>query len=118
MTDSKKSVALVASTQAEIPLIARKVENRLVHQRAIDGYFNATAMCQAAGKRFTDYSRIGPTKRFLSALESEVSIPTSGLVQHVNNMLGVVCPIFRALGCTRMLLSTWPCGCHPSLPFR
>ena len=83
MNDRKKSVSLVGSTQAEMPIIARKVENRLVHQRAIDGYFNATAMCQAAERRFTDYSRIGPTKRFLSALEAEVSIITSELVQQL-----------------------------------
>ena len=30
MNDWKKSVALVASTQAEMPLIARKVENRVI----------------------------------------------------------------------------------------
>ena len=50
MNDRKKSVALVPSTQAEMPLIARKVENRLVHQRAIDGYFNANRHVPSGGE--------------------------------------------------------------------
>ena len=84
MTNGKKGGALVAaSTQAEMPLIARKVENRLVHQRAIDGYFNATAMCQAAGKRFGGYHRLTSTTDFLNALEADVQISTSELVQSI-----------------------------------
>ena len=83
VTDRKKGGALVASTQAEMPIIARKVENRLVHQRAIDGYFNATAMCQAVDKRFHDYSRLAATIAFLGALEAETGIPVSELVQQV-----------------------------------
>ena len=84
MTDRKKGGALVASsTQAEIPLIARKVENRLVHQRAIDGYFNATAMCKAAGKLFGHYYENRRTKEFLVALEADIGIPISELVQQV-----------------------------------
>ena len=81
MTGRKKGGALVVSTQAEMPLIARKVENRVIEQRATDGYINATAMCKAAEKRFHDYSRVETTKQFLEALGLETGIPASKLVQ-------------------------------------
>ena len=67
--------------QPELPLIDHQVENRVVHQRAVDGYINATAMCRAAGKRFHDYSRLGTTQQFLEALTVETGIPVSMLVQ-------------------------------------
>ena len=70
-----------------MPLIARKVENRVIQQRATDGYINATAMCKAAGKRFHDYSRLGTTRAFLQALEAETGIPVSGLVQVIKGGL-------------------------------
>ena len=83
MTEEKRSVALAASSQTEMALIARKVENRIVQQRATDGYINATAMCKAADKRFQDYSRLRTTKEFLSVLESVTGIPVTGLVQQL-----------------------------------
>lgn len=64
----------------QISLIPHMCENSLVMQRAHDGYINATAMCQATGKQFHDYFRIGPTQAFLSELESETGIPVSELV--------------------------------------
>lgn len=67
--------------QLQIGLIPRHVEGALIHQRALDGYVNATAMCIVAGKQFNDYSRIGPTKAFLTELSSETGIPVSELIQ-------------------------------------
>ena len=83
MNDKKKSVALVASAQAELHLIAHKVENRIVQQRAHDGYINATAMCQAARRAFADYYRLKATNAFLLELESDMGIPMSELVQQL-----------------------------------
>ena len=84
MTNGKKGGALVAPTQAELSLIPHKVEDRIVQQRAVDGYINATAMCQAAaGKLFGDYYRLRTTKEFLAALEADMGIPISELVQVV-----------------------------------
>ena len=41
-----------------------KLENVEVALRAAGGYVNATAMCQAAGKQFSDFSRLDTTKDF------------------------------------------------------
>ena len=81
MNDWKKSVALVASTQAEMPLIARKVESRVIEQRATDGYINATAMCQAAERPWNRYWDTGPTQAFIQVLSTETGIPVSELAQ-------------------------------------
>ena len=83
MNDRKKSVPLVGSTQAEMPLITRKVENRLVHQRATDGSFNATAMCKAAEKRFQHYRDLISTEEFLDALSSNTGIPVFELTKSI-----------------------------------
>lgn len=66
--------------QGELALIPRKVENVVVSQRLIDGYINATAMCQAAGKQLGHYLSNGTTKAFLSALSDDIGIPISDLV--------------------------------------
>lgn len=34
-------------SQVEFALIPHEVENRIVQQRAVDGYINATEMCRA-----------------------------------------------------------------------
>ena len=67
--------------QAELPVIPREVQNSLVHQRANDGYINATAMCQAADRRFNDYTRLDGTRAFIQALSAETGIPATELIQ-------------------------------------
>ena len=67
----------------DVSLIAHKVESRVVQQRIRDGYINATAMCRASGKRFGGYYRLDGTRAFLDALEADVQICTSELVQVV-----------------------------------
>ena len=57
---------------------------RTIEQRAKDGYINATAMCQAAGREFKHYNANQATKAFLAELSSEVGIPTSELVQSIS----------------------------------
>lgn len=64
-----------------MPLISHTAKNGIIHQRATDGYINATAMCKAAGKRFGHYNQIDSTSAFLRALEADVGIPSSELVQ-------------------------------------
>ncbi|MET4219571.1 hypothetical protein ABIB00_004794 [Bradyrhizobium sp. LB14.3] len=46
-----------------------------------DGYVNATAVCQAAGREFKHYNENKTTKDFVAALSAEVRIPASGLIQ-------------------------------------
>lgn len=66
--------------QLELALISHEIENTLIHQRAADGYVNATAMCKAVGKDFYDYSRLKTTIAFIEELSSDTGIPGSELI--------------------------------------
>ncbi len=83
--ERRPSALVVAASQSEMPLIDHEVQDRIVQQRASDGYINATALCKAAGKRLYDYGRLGITARFLEALKAETGIPVSELVQRVRS---------------------------------
>jgi KilA-N domain len=67
--------------QQHFDLIPHSVQGGIIYQRPKDGYINATAMCQAAGREFKHYNENRQTKDFLTALSPEVGIPTSVLVQ-------------------------------------
>ncbi len=69
--------------QGELPVIQHEVRNELIDQRAVDGYINATAMCQAAGKLFADYRRLASTDQYLNALHTDMGIPITVLIQSV-----------------------------------
>jgi len=66
--------------QLELTLISHEIENTLIHQRAVDGYVNATAMCKAVGKKFNDYFRNAGTQAFLEELARSAGIPADALV--------------------------------------
>ena len=70
---------------AQLSLINREVEHTLIQQRAVDGYINATAMCQAAGKQLTNYLRQRTTMAFLEELSSVTLIGATGLVQVIQD---------------------------------
>ena len=78
-----QTVKEITPKQGELPLIPHKVEDRLIHQRASDGYINATAMCQAAKRPWNRYSDTSSAKRFVTALSADTGIPASELVQIV-----------------------------------
>jgi hypothetical protein len=67
--------------QTHFDLIPHVAQGATIYQRPADGYINATAMCQAAGKRWNDYSVLSTTQPFLDALASETGIPVSTLAQ-------------------------------------
>jgi hypothetical protein len=70
--------------QLKLALIERNTENDMpVQQRLMDGYINATELCQASGKNFNDYSRLKSTNEFINELSSETGIPASALIQSV-----------------------------------
>jgi hypothetical protein len=69
--------------QTSLALIPHQIEQSVVEQRASDGYFNATAMCKAAGKKISHYLEGGGTQDFLSELSSDAGIPASELVQSI-----------------------------------
>ncbi len=79
---------MASDKQLSLHLIHRQVENTLVEQRKLDGYINATAMCQAAGKRLGHYLENGGTSAFLAELSTDVGIPVSLLVQVVKGGAG------------------------------
>lgn len=67
--------------QSDIVLIEHEVRGTPVPQRSKDGYIDATAMCRIAGKLWADYSRLAATQAFFGALEADMGIPISDLVQ-------------------------------------
>lgn len=73
----------MSELQMQIPIIERVAENKIIPQRASDGYVNATAMCKAAGKSWRDYARLSTTKPFMDELSSAVGIPHNGLVHSI-----------------------------------
>ena len=62
-------------------LAGREWNGTLIRQRVSDGYANATAMCQANGKRLNDYMRLDRTGAYIDALAQETGIPAGCLVQ-------------------------------------
>ncbi len=64
-------------------IIDRKAENEIISQRVTDGYVNATAMCKANGKNWSDYARLVTTNAFIKELSSALQIPQDGLVQPI-----------------------------------
>lgn len=71
------------SDQLELPLIPHSIEGEIVTQRQKDGYINATAMCQAAGKQFGHYYENKTTKAFLTELAIDIGIPISHIIQSI-----------------------------------
>lgn len=71
--------------QGELALVEHDFNATPVPQRASDGYINATAMCKAAGKRWSNYIENAGSKAFVNALSSDLGIPTSVLI---NSMRG------------------------------
>lgn len=71
------------SEKKAVSIISHTLNGKVIEQRFIDGYINATAMCQAVGKMFNDYSCLKTTQAFLEALESDTGIPVSEQIQSV-----------------------------------
>lgn len=69
--------------QQHFDLIPHPVQGGIIYQRPKDGYINATAMCQAAGKQFGHYRENKITKDFLTELSTAIGIPIAELVQSV-----------------------------------
>lgn len=64
-----------------LPIISHEVNSTPINQRATDGYVNGTALCQAVGKKFYDYTRLSSTIEFIKELSTETGIPVSELIQ-------------------------------------
>lgn len=62
-------------------LMVHSFKSSQIEQRAIDGYFNLSAMCKAEGKLVADYLRLKGTKEYLEGLSTDMGIPISALVE-------------------------------------
>jgi hypothetical protein len=70
--------------QGHLELIPHPVQGgTIIHQRPTDGYINATAMCQAAGRLWGHYRENVTTNAFLTELAADIGIPISVLVQSI-----------------------------------
>lgn len=59
-----------------------------ITRRSTDGYVNATAMCKANGKRWSDYRESDRCQRYLDALSELTEIPVVSLYQAVEGRNG------------------------------
>lgn len=64
-------------------LECRSWNGTAIQRRESDGYVNATAMCQANGKRWTLYQSNDRTQAYIAALSADVGFPTSSLVASI-----------------------------------
>lgn len=67
----------------QMMLVPHSYQGSLIQQRAGDGYINATAMCKAAGKEWSNYNQNGATKAFFVALEGSLGIPRDVIIQSI-----------------------------------
>jgi hypothetical protein len=70
--------------QYELTLIDHKIKGELIPQRHKDGYINATAMCRAAGKEWSNYRKANNTQEFFDELESDLQIGRSELIESIS----------------------------------
>jgi hypothetical protein len=73
------------STEGSEPtsLVPHTYQGAVIQQRLTDGYINATAMCKAAGKEWSNYRKNDVTEAFLIALEGSLRIRRDRIVQSV-----------------------------------
>lgn len=69
-------------------LVTRSWNNTPIARRTSDGYVNATAMCKANGKRWSDYRESDRCQRYLDALSELTEIPVVSLYQSVEGRGG------------------------------
>jgi hypothetical protein len=67
--------------QQHFDLIPHPVQGGIIYQRPKDGYINATAMCQAAGRPWSRYWELPSAKAFAQELSFDLGIPISTLIQ-------------------------------------
>jgi hypothetical protein len=69
--------------QQHFDLIPHPVQGGIIYQRPEDGYINATAMCQAAGRPWSRYWELPASKAFAQELSADLGIPISTLIQSI-----------------------------------
>ncbi len=64
-------------------IVVRTWNDAPITRRDSDGYADATAMCQANGKLWADYQRLGRTTDYIQALAAATGLPADQLVLSV-----------------------------------
>jgi hypothetical protein len=67
-----------------LDILPHSHNGQVVHQRGSDGYINATAMCRALGKEWSNYRKNEATEAFIEALERSLRIRRDLLVQTIS----------------------------------
>lgn len=62
-------------------LVVREFKNHAIHQRQSDRYIDASAMCRANGKHWSDYWRTKSAKEFVTALSRSLKINRDLLIE-------------------------------------
>lgn len=62
-------------------LVSRSWNGTPISRRTTDGYVNATAMCRANGKRWSDYRESDRCQQYLDALSQTTEIPVFDLIE-------------------------------------
>ncbi|MGX4643924.1 KilA-N domain-containing protein [Massilia sp. SYSU DXS3249] len=73
----------MSSQQLNLELIHHQADGTIIDQRTGDGYINATALCKASGKQWSEYRRNMSTVAFLAELEADMGMPTSSLIHSI-----------------------------------
>lgn len=71
------------NVQFELQFIDRSIDTNHIHQRLMDGYINATALCKACDKKISHYFELKQTKDFINEVSTDAGIPASAIIQIV-----------------------------------
>lgn len=69
--------------QYQLVLVPHTYQGALIQQRAADGYINATAMCRAAGKEWSNYRKNETSEAYIEELEGSLRIRRNLLIQSI-----------------------------------
>jgi hypothetical protein len=70
-----------SASQYQLALLPHTYRGALIQQRAQDGYINASAMCKAAGKLWSNYAQNATSQAFFDALQRSLGIPRDLMIQ-------------------------------------
>lgn len=68
---------------SQAALVPHTYQGAVIQQTTSDGYINATAMCKAAGKEWSNYRQNATSNEFIAELERSLGIPRDRLIRSV-----------------------------------
>jgi hypothetical protein len=76
----KKKKNKVLCEQAEEKQMTLILDGNVIEFRKSNGYINATQLCKAGGKLFSDWHRLKSTNEYLVSMETNMGIPILNLI--------------------------------------